>query len=59
MTENEALKDDQVNSRSHRIWKKKRGGGGRTSTEVLMASTPLTIIENSAFVLISCSSCFP
>ena len=27
MTENEALKDDQVNSRSDRIWKKKKKGG--------------------------------
>ena len=47
MTENEALKDDQVNSRSDRIWKKKKKKkkrGGRTRTEVLMASTPLPSI---------------
>ena len=37
MTENEARKDDQVNGQNDRIWKK----GGRTRTEVLMASTPL------------------
>ena len=44
MTEKEARKDDQVNSRNDRILKKK---GGRTR-EVLMASTPLTFISWSA-----------
>ena len=45
MTENEARKDDQVNSRNDRIWKKKKGGGGRTRTEVLMASMPLILFS--------------
>ena len=29
MTENEVRKDDQVNGRNDRNWKKKGGGGGR------------------------------
>ena len=49
MTENEARKDDQVNSQNDRIWKKKKvkGGGGRTRTEVLMACTPLGPMSSS------------
>ena len=41
MTENKALKDDLVSSQNDHIEKKKRGGGVRTRTEVLMAGTPL------------------
>ena len=44
MTENEARKDDQVNVvGTIASEKKKRGGGGRTRTQVLMASTPLRL----------------